>query len=78
MVYELIIQIQNDTNIDAHFNGLVQDCSNSSAFAMELLQSGTKPLIYASWKKKPAKGWLPFSCLLRLPILLLFIIHPQC
>ena len=25
------------------FNGLVQDCSNSSALAMELLQSCTKP-----------------------------------
>ena len=28
-----------------HFNGLVQDCSNSSALAMELLQSCTKPSI---------------------------------
>ena len=27
-------------------NGLVQDCSNSSASALELLQSCTKPLIY--------------------------------
>ena len=27
-------------------DGLVQDCSNSSALAMELLQSCTKPLIY--------------------------------
>ena len=26
--------------------GLVQDCDNSSALAMELLQSGTKPSIY--------------------------------
>ena len=26
-------------------DGLVQDCSNSSALAMELLQSCTKPLI---------------------------------
>ena len=26
-------------------NGLVQDCSNSSALAMELLQSCTKPLM---------------------------------
>ena len=29
-----------------HFDGLVQDCSYSSALAMELLQSFTKPLIY--------------------------------
>ena len=29
-----------------HINGLVQDCSNSSALAMELLQSCTKPWIY--------------------------------
>ena len=28
-----------------HIDGLVQDCSNSSALAMELLQSCTKPLI---------------------------------
>ena len=28
-----------------HINGLVQDCSNSSALAMELLQSWTKPSI---------------------------------
>ena len=28
-----------------YINGLVQDCSNSSALAMELLQSCTKPLI---------------------------------
>ena len=30
-------------------NGLVQDCSNSSALAMELLQSCTKPLEYHLW-----------------------------
>ena len=28
-----------------YFNCLVQDCSNSSALAMELLQSHTKPVI---------------------------------
>ena len=28
------------------FNGLVQDCSNSSANALELLQSCTKPSIF--------------------------------
>ena len=30
---------------DCDIDGLVQDCSNSSALAMELLQSCTKPLI---------------------------------
>ena len=30
-----------------YFDGLVQDCSNSSANALELLQSCTKPLIYS-------------------------------
>ena len=29
-----------------HIDGLVQDCGNSSALAMELPQSCTKPLIY--------------------------------
>ena len=33
---------------DAHIDGLVQDYSNSNALAMELLQSCTKPSIYAS------------------------------
>ena len=28
-----------------HFDGLVQDCSNSIANELELLQSGTKPPI---------------------------------
>ena len=31
-----------------HIDGLVQDCSNSSAYALELLQSCTKPSIYHS------------------------------
>ena len=30
-------------NVKSHFDGLTQDCSNSSALAMELLQSCTKP-----------------------------------
>ena len=34
----------------AHIDGLVQDCSNSSALATELLQSCTKPSIYTSPK----------------------------
>ena len=32
--------------LQGHIDGLVQDCSNSSALAMELLQSCTKPLTY--------------------------------
>ena len=32
--------------VQAYIDGLLQDCSNSSALAMELLQSCTKPLIY--------------------------------
>ena len=32
-----------------HINGLVQDCSNSSALALELLQSYTKPSIYLGY-----------------------------
>ena len=34
-------------------DGLVQDCSNSSGLAMELLQSCTKPSMYSSqWCEK--------------------------
>ena len=29
-------------------DGLVQDCNNSSALAMELLQSCTKPSVYST------------------------------
>ena len=32
--------------IEDHFDVLVQDCSNSTANALELLQSCTKPLIH--------------------------------
>ena len=33
-----------------YIDGLVQDCSNSSALAVELLQSCTEPLICSSYK----------------------------
>ena len=33
--------------MNIYTDGLAQDCSNSSVLAMELLQSGTKALIYA-------------------------------
>ena len=32
-----------------NIDGLVQDCSNSTANALELLQSCTKPSIYGLW-----------------------------
>ena len=32
-----------------HIDGLAQDCNNSIANSLELLQSCTKPLILASW-----------------------------
>ena len=35
-----------DGSVHWNIDGLVQDCSNSSALAMELLQSCTKPWIY--------------------------------
>ena len=34
--------------LELHIDGLVQDCNNSSALAMELLQSYTKPSIWLS------------------------------
>ena len=34
----------NDREYEYMFDGLVQDCSNSIANALELLQSWTKPL----------------------------------
>ena len=39
----MLHQTQSHQN---HIGGLVQDCSNSSALAMELLQSCTKPSIW--------------------------------
>ena len=39
----------------ALINGLVQDCSNSSANALELLQSCTKPLIDITYEKTTFK-----------------------
>ena len=39
-------KIQKLWNGKLHINGLVQDCSNSIANALELLQSCTKPLIW--------------------------------
>ena len=33
-------------------DGLAQDCGNSSALAMELLQSCAKPSTYAHWRQQ--------------------------
>ena len=51
-----------------NFNGLVQDCNNSSALAIELLQSCTKPLIYTCAdrisemiEKWYQKNWITYS-----------------
>ena len=38
----------DDPLLDYHVYGVVQDCSNSSANALELLQSCTKPTMYAT------------------------------
>ena len=40
----MILPLENKAQKD-HVDGLMQDCSNSSVLAMELLQSGTEPLI---------------------------------
>ena len=42
--------VSSSQNIDDEYiDGLAQDCSNSSASAMELLQSCTEPSIYSWW-----------------------------
>ena len=46
-VWQLVICITYGVD---HIEGLVQDCSNSSALAMQLLQYFTKPLIWYSLK----------------------------
>ena len=38
-------KLDESVHIQLYINGLGQDCINSSALAMELLQSCTKPLI---------------------------------
>ena len=40
-------------DVDSHIDSLLQDGSNSSALAMELLQSCAKPSIYASSPPHP-------------------------
>ena len=43
--------IQVGALIDFHFDGLVQNCCNSSVLAIEILQPCTKPSIYF-WKRE--------------------------
>ena len=45
--YTPLIKASGSSTIEPHFDGLVQDCSNSIVLAMELLQSCTKPMICA-------------------------------
>ena len=47
--YKIILSVTNHSMIShqEHINGLVQDCSISSALAMEILQSCTKPLAWS-------------------------------
>ena len=53
----------NDSNhviikSNVHFNSLVQDCRNSSANALELLQSCTKPLTYmCTGRRHTSRPW---------------------
>ena len=44
--YCVFIWITQFDVTNVHVNGLVQNCSNSIANALELLQSSTKPSIY--------------------------------
>ena len=46
--YQAIIYASSLVIFKVYINGLTQDCSNSSALAMELLQCCIKPLICAS------------------------------
>ena len=49
---------------DSHINGLVQDCGNSNALALELLQSCIQPLIWLLlpcwWCDPKGYGYYPF------------------
>ena len=45
-VAKLLLKLEHVWVITLHIEGLVQDCRNSSALAMELLQCFTKPSIY--------------------------------
>ena len=49
---------ENYTYRYMYINGLVQDCSNSSAWAMELRQSCTKPTILSRFAKQAAHAVL--------------------
>ena len=48
-------------NLIVHINSLVQDCSNSSALAMELLQSCTKPSMCFEWGSCASSERIPYT-----------------
>ena len=47
MYYYIIYVIWADVDINVHTDGLMQDCDNSNALEVELLQFWNKPSIYA-------------------------------
>ena len=53
------VRRMDELQSDPYIDGLVQDCSNSIATALELLQSCTKPSIYELASK--SYGWLSIT-----------------
>ena len=51
-----------------NIDGLVQDCSNSSALPMELLQSCTEPSIWALWRLNPIQSFDLFIVRINKPL----------
>ena len=65
------------TNTETYVDGLVQDCSNSNAFAMELLQSSSKPsisckrgyiYIYMLYGITPIYAFVATPCAFNIPV----------
>ena len=52
---------------EAYIDGLVQDCSNSSALAMELLQSCTMPWIWRNFVKNNTTDFFQMAHILSIP-----------
>ena len=53
------LTLNNNNNNKHHLDGLVQDCSSSSALAMGILQSCTEPLIFNTFR--PWQNWRRFA-----------------
>ena len=66
------------SHFEKNIDGLVQDCSNSSALAMELLQYCTKPLIYYQMLSFPNTGLLQVVENLLHAVKEMFILLSQC